>query len=97
MPLLVRRLQHLLWHDTDMTVLAILAASLNDRQVSRYGNNIIDALKIGPTVYPIVFAAIAARFMKKIASVKAERGTSLGVRSQLPSVLLSDSHSSSNN
>ena len=55
------------------------------------------ALKIGPTVYPIVFAAIAARFMKKIASVKAERGTSLGVRSQPSSLQLSNFHSSSNN
>jgi hypothetical protein len=39
-------------------VLAILAIHLDGNEVSDYGETIIQATHLGPTVFPIVFAAV---------------------------------------
>ena len=70
---------------TLLTVLGALAASLNGKDVSDYSDHVVVWFSIGPSIYPIIFAAIVARCLKKIACWQAERGTSLGVSMpQLP-------------
>ena len=55
-----------------------------DREpLSAFGSHIIEAAKLGPTVFPIVFAAIIGRLMKSVALWRAQHGTNLGFLEQL--------------
>lgn len=45
------------------------------------GHGVEEAAKVGPSIYPIVFAAIVARFLRHLARWQAERGARLGVYS----------------
>lgn len=59
--------------------LAIIAAYLNGHPFSSYGQKVEQASRLGPTIFPIAFAAIVARFNRHLATWQAERGQRLGV------------------
>lgn len=46
---------------------------------NEFGKKVEAAIQLGPTIFPIVFAAISGRSMKMIARYLAERGAKLGV------------------
>ncbi|KAF6840321.1 hypothetical protein CMUS01_03975 [Colletotrichum musicola] len=56
-------------------VLAILAARLDGSPVanSKYGDKVVEITRLGPTIYPILFAMVAARFYKNAARYRLER------------------------
>lgn len=61
----------------------ICALALDRKPPSSFGSNIIAGSKLGPTIFPIIFAAIVGRLMRAIAHWKAETGTRLGLLEQL--------------
>lgn len=69
---------------TSTLVLAALAYGLDGKPLSPHGERIENLILLGPTLFPLAFAALAGRSLKKIALWKAERGTTLGVRCSLP-------------
>ena len=60
--------------------LAALAYHLDGEELSNFGRKVQEASLLGPTVYPLAFAALAGRSLKKIALWRAQEGTTLGVR-----------------
>lgn len=64
---------------TALAALAGLAYKLDDKHISPYGEHINQLILLGPTLFPLAFAALGGRSLKKIALWKAERGTTLGV------------------
>lgn len=60
-------------------VLAIFAIRLDDQPISEHGNRVIQLSRLGPSIYPIIFAAVAGNLMKRLALWFADRGTTLGV------------------
>lgn len=70
------------WQNADAYIrpaLASLAYKLDQTPLSQHGRNIENAILLGPTLFPLAFAALGGRSLKKIALWKAERGTTLGV------------------
>ena len=63
--------------------LAIIALRLDGKDVSAFGDHYLQAIRYGPTVFPIIFAAIVARLMRSLALWKCEKGSSLGFLEQL--------------
>jgi hypothetical protein len=47
---------------------------------SDFGKKVEFAMDLGPTMFPIAFAAICGRSMKMIARFRAERGAKISVR-----------------
>jgi hypothetical protein len=68
--------------------LAIIAYKLDGTQVSQRGGKIQQAILLGPTIFPLGFAALGGRTLKKVALWRAQEGTTLGVitPSHLPKV-----------
>ncbi|CCC09796.1 unnamed protein product [Sordaria macrospora k-hell] len=68
-------------------VMAALAIQLERQPMDHdtRGHDLIEALKLAPTIYPIVFAAVAGRFYKTLAlwSVTRSRGVSVGALEQM--------------
>ncbi|KAL6234936.1 hypothetical protein BDW75DRAFT_210894 [Aspergillus navahoensis] len=64
-------------------VLAILAIHLDGNEISNYGETIIQATRLGPTVFPIVFAAVVSSLMRSYGLWKAQNGAKLGHLEQL--------------
>ncbi|RDW65897.1 uncharacterized protein DSM5745_09636 [Aspergillus mulundensis] len=64
-------------------VLAVLVIRLNGKELSNYGDKIIQATRLGPTVFPIVFAAIVGSLMRSWALWKAQNGAALGLLEQM--------------
>ncbi|KAF1835356.1 hypothetical protein BDW02DRAFT_290196 [Decorospora gaudefroyi] len=64
-------------------VLAALAYQLDGKPISAHGKRIGDMILLGPTLFPLAFAALGGRSLKKIALWKAQRGTTLGVLEHL--------------
>ncbi|KAB8606216.1 hypothetical protein FH972_025847 [Carpinus fangiana] len=62
-------------------VIGALAASLNGKPTADngLGKNIEYAMRIGPTIFPIVFAGVVGRTMKVFARYAAQRGAKLGL------------------
>ncbi|KAF2476429.1 uncharacterized protein BDR25DRAFT_277535 [Lindgomyces ingoldianus] len=60
-------------------LLGIAAVTLNGKPTknNRFGSKVEFAIQLGPTIFPIVFAAISGRSMKMIARYLAERGAKL--------------------
>lgn len=52
---------------------------LDGKDVSPYGKHVQEAILLGPTIYPLVFAALGGRALRKIALWRAGEGTTLGV------------------
>jgi len=64
-------------------VLAFAALSVDNEPLSRKGHVVEVAAKLGPSIFPILFAAVVGRLMRTLALWRAERGTSLGLLEQL--------------
>ncbi|KAK6532157.1 hypothetical protein TWF694_003317 [Orbilia ellipsospora] len=68
-------------------VLPILAYNLDGELVGSeeagYGGRILRLIQYGPTIFPIIFAAITGHFLRSIALLLAERGTTLERLEQL--------------
>lgn len=62
-----------------LLALAIVAYRLDDKAVSAYGDKVQDAMKLGPTIFPIAFAAIASKAVRSLARKLVERGEKIGV------------------
>ncbi|KEQ59856.1 uncharacterized protein M437DRAFT_87392 [Aureobasidium melanogenum CBS 110374] len=62
-------------------VLAALAAKLDGQPIERneLGRNVKRITQLGPTIFPIIFAAVAGRSLKTLTRYCAERGMQLGV------------------
>jgi hypothetical protein len=60
-------------------VLGIAVVTLNGRAVdgNAFASKVTAAIQLGPTIFPIMFAAISGRSMKMIARYLAEKGTRL--------------------
>ncbi|KAJ0424726.1 hypothetical protein BJY00DRAFT_309143 [Aspergillus carlsbadensis] len=63
--------------------LAIIVICLHNDEVSDYGAKVIQATNLTPSIFPIVFAAIAGNMMRSWALWKAEKCASLGTLEQL--------------
>ncbi|KAI4721751.1 hypothetical protein E4T48_01959 [Aureobasidium sp. EXF-10727] len=63
------------------SVIAILVAKLDGEATggNGLGHNIRAITRLGPSIYPIMFAAVAGKSLKTFARYYAERGTELGV------------------
>ena len=66
------------------TVFTACALALDGKPISTFGSHIINAAKLGPSIFPIVFAAIVGRLMRSAALWRGERGTNLGVSLKSP-------------
>ncbi|SPO06964.1 uncharacterized protein DNG_09658 [Cephalotrichum gorgonifer] len=66
-------------------LLGVLALHLDDQPLSTYGERVVQGTRLGPTIYPIVFAAIVSRFFRNLARWSAERprGVTLGALEQI--------------
>lgn len=65
-------------------ILSLLAISVNKEPVSSSrGQWVEQAAKLGPTFFPVIFAAVVGRLMRTYALWRAERGASLGILEQL--------------
>ncbi|PSN61766.1 hypothetical protein BS50DRAFT_592706 [Corynespora cassiicola Philippines] len=64
-------------------VLAVSAYALDEKPISRRGDLIEQAMQLGPTIYPLIYVAIGARCLRKIAVFLAERGTRVGTLEKL--------------
>jgi hypothetical protein len=62
-----------------LIALGIVALKLNQKEASEFGNYFLEANRYGPTVFPIVFAAVIGRLMKAVALWRCENDASLGV------------------
>ena len=58
-------------------MLAIYAWTLDGKELSKAGSRVESAMNLGPTVYPLAFAAIGSRCLRNIAVHLAERGTNI--------------------
>jgi hypothetical protein len=65
----------------DSTIaLAIIACQLHGQPVSQYGGHVQAATKLGPTIFPIVFAASASAAIRGISRMLIARGATVGAR-----------------
>lgn len=59
--------------------LAILVIAINGYEVNDRRNAVVQATQLGPTIFPIVFAAIVGSLMRSYALWRAQNGAALGV------------------
>ncbi|KAF3084081.1 hypothetical protein TWF569_000022 [Orbilia oligospora] len=66
-------------------VLPFFAYSLDGREVQQYqdGKKVLESIKWGPTIFPIVFAATTGGFLQAVALRQAQKGARLGTLEQL--------------
>jgi hypothetical protein len=62
-------------------VIAALCLSLNGQVTSSYGENIKAITLVSPTIFPIVYAAILGKALRRIGLFHAERSVTIGVSS----------------
>lgn len=60
-------------------VITILCLSLNGKPISPYGQDIKAITLLSPTIFPIVYAAVLGKLLRRIALFKAERISSVGI------------------
>jgi hypothetical protein len=60
-------------------VVAILCLLLNGQEVSVYGGKIKAITLLAPTIFPIVYAAILGKSLRRIGLFKAQRSSTIGV------------------
>ncbi|KAF2852115.1 hypothetical protein T440DRAFT_527800 [Plenodomus tracheiphilus IPT5] len=65
-------------------VVPCLALSLNNRPTSKHGSDIRAVTLFLPTVFPIVYAAILCKTLRRIGLYKAERNATIGVGLSAP-------------
>lgn len=73
--------------DDVCVALAATAWSLHGKPVSERGETMKRVALFGPTIFPLVFAALGGRSMKNIALWTAERGSTIGVSPYYPTNL----------
>lgn len=69
-----------------LIVLASSAATLDDKPRSEWGDKVMDIILLVPTIYPVLFAALASKAVKSFALHLAQRGTTLGLLEQVSCV-----------
>ncbi|KAJ9615068.1 hypothetical protein H2200_001142 [Cladophialophora chaetospira] len=63
---------------TYFIIFAFLVYSRRDEPVSRSGNQaLLDMAKYNPTIFPILFAGVIGKFLKAVAAIRLENGTSI--------------------
>jgi hypothetical protein len=60
-------------------VIAVLCLLLDGHPISPYGENIKAITLLSPTIFPVVYAAIFGKVLRRIGLFKAERSSTLGV------------------
>lgn len=60
-------------------VVACLCIALNGKPISSYGDHIKAITLLSPTIFPIIYAAILGKLLRRLGLYKAERGTTIGV------------------
>jgi hypothetical protein len=60
-------------------VIAVLCLLLDGQPISPYGENIKAITLLSPTIFPVVYAAIFWKVLRRIGLFKAERSSTLGV------------------
>jgi hypothetical protein len=68
--------------ETDLIVflvIAVLCLLLDGQPISQYGENIKAITLLSPTIFPVVYAAIFGKVLRRIGLFKAERSSTLGV------------------
>jgi ABC-type enterobactin transport system permease subunit len=60
-------------------VLAGLVVDIRGQEAGNYGQGVMQASRLGPSVFPIHFAAIVGGMMHSFALWRAQKGTSLAV------------------
>ncbi|KAF2449324.1 hypothetical protein P171DRAFT_350699 [Karstenula rhodostoma CBS 690.94] len=63
--------------------LALIAARIDGKEVSQYGQHLQQVLLLSPTIFPVIFAALMGRCFKYLGLFLAERGITLGRLEQL--------------
>jgi hypothetical protein len=63
--------------------LAIAVLQLNDEPLSDHGKTIQRLMALGPTLYPLVYAAVCGRYLRSFAIWLVERGTTIEVSASL--------------
>ncbi|KAH6644427.1 hypothetical protein C7974DRAFT_371549 [Boeremia exigua] len=64
-------------------VIAGLCLSLNKQEISKYGEDIKAITLLSPTIFPIIYAAILGKMLRRVALFKAERTATLGTIERL--------------
>ncbi|KZM20786.1 hypothetical protein ST47_g8099 [Ascochyta rabiei] len=64
-------------------VIASLSLSLDGKPISSFGQNIKAITLLSPTIFPIVYAAILGKVLRRIGLFKAERSSTIGTLEQL--------------
>jgi hypothetical protein len=64
---------------TEDLVIAILCLVLNNKLVSPYRKNIKAITLLSSSIFPIIYAAILGKLLRRIALFKAERSSTIGV------------------
>jgi hypothetical protein len=64
-----------------MQVVASMCIGLHGRPKSKCGEDVKAITLLSPTVFPIVYAAILGRILRRIALFKVERSATIGVSS----------------
>lgn len=75
-----------------VTALGATAVSLHKKPTSSTGRVVQGAIKLSPTVFGIIFAAIIGKFFRALGLHGVERGIRLGVRNERPLPCLGQSH-----
>jgi hypothetical protein len=65
---------------TRIAVIAGLCLALNSKPMSSYGENLKAITLLSPTIFPIVYAAILGKMLRRVGLFKAERSATIGVR-----------------
>jgi hypothetical protein len=65
---------------TRIAVIASLCLALNAKPTSSYGENLKAITLLSPTIFPIVYAAILGKMLRRVGLFKAERSATIGVR-----------------
>ncbi|OAL43180.1 hypothetical protein IQ07DRAFT_593355 [Pyrenochaeta sp. DS3sAY3a] len=59
-------------------ILAAICLSLNGKPVSPFGEDIKAITLVSPTIFPIIYAAILGKFLRRLGLYKVERGITIG-------------------
>ncbi|KAJ8114504.1 hypothetical protein OPT61_g3640 [Boeremia exigua] len=69
--------------DRQSQIIACLCLSLDKQRVSKYGEDVKSITLLSPTIFPIVYAAILGKMLRRLALFKAERNATLGTIERL--------------
>ncbi|RSL45144.1 hypothetical protein CEP53_010899 [Fusarium sp. AF-6] len=64
---------------TCFIALALVSVHLDEQPLSAFGERIVELIRLSPTIYPILFAAVSSRFYKAFARWCLERPNGIGL------------------